>query len=241
METENPGVWENDKKNTLWRKMKEALSRQPSPPLKVPQIVGLCPGIPVGGALIRSAIFSTDLAIIENTDCQAIFAVYPFSPSERIIRGLVNTSGKPVFCGIGGGLTRGKKSMYMAEIAEQAGAKALIVNQPFPGKVIRKIFESRSLPVISTVADLDYDISARIRSGVAIIHVAAGLSTPALIEKIKRTEPAIPVMATGGKNIEHLTDAVNAGADAIVLTPPTTGELFRNIMMRYRMGMGYKK
>ena len=47
-------------------------------------------------------------------------------------------------------------------------------------------------------------------------------------------------MATGGKSIESITAVIKAGADAIVLTPPTPGDLFKNIMERYRKGLKYK-
>jgi AmiR/NasT family two-component response regulator len=46
-------------------------------------------------------------------------------------------------------------------------------------------------------------------------------------------------MATGGKNRESIVAAIKAGADAIVLTPPTPGDLFKNIMERYRKGLKY--
>jgi len=41
-------------------------------------------------------------------------------------------------------------------------------------------------------------------------------------------------LATGGKSDETILEAIAAGANAISFTPPTTGELFKEIMNRYR-------
>ncbi|MGS0525364.1 hypothetical protein ACU8V7_09405 [Zobellia nedashkovskayae] len=42
------------------------------------------------------------------------------------------------------------------------------------------------------------------------------------------------IIATGGKSDETILAAIEAGANAISYTPPSTGELFKVIMDRYR-------
>jgi hypothetical protein len=39
---------------------------------------------------------------------------------------------------------------------------------------------------------------------------------------------------TGGTSDESIRETINAGANAITYTPPTTGEIFGGIMERYR-------
>ncbi|MCL1963623.1 MAG: hydrolase, partial [Firmicutes bacterium] len=46
--------------------------------------------------------------------------------------------------------------------------------------------------------------------------------------------PAVPVIATGGATEESIEATIEAGANAISWTPPTTGDLFKRMMERYR-------
>ena len=58
-------------------------------PLTVPlEIRKMCTGINFNGIFIKSILFSTDMAIIENSDADAILAVYPFVPSFHIIKNI---------------------------------------------------------------------------------------------------------------------------------------------------------
>jgi len=209
--------------------------------ITVPSVITqLCNGIKINDKTIKSILFSTDMAIIENSDADAVLAVYPFTPSLRIIKNLIDFSGKPVICGVGGGMTQGKTSLKTAIEAEQSGAFALIVNQPFKNKHIEQIKKAVRIPIVSSVSTAGFSFEARIKAGNDIFNVTGGLKTPEIIERINYTAPGIPVMATGGKSIESITAVIKAGADAIVLTPPTPGDLFKNIMERYRKGLKYK-
>ena len=55
--------------------------------VKMPEIIRQASGIKIFGRKIKSIIFTTDIAIIRNTDAQAVIAVYPCllytSPSPR--------------------------------------------------------------------------------------------------------------------------------------------------------------
>ena len=47
---------------------------------KVPEAVYRCSGINIMGRRIKSLVFSTDVAIIRNTNADGVIAVYPFTP-----------------------------------------------------------------------------------------------------------------------------------------------------------------
>lgn len=127
--------------------------------VQVPEIIQEASGIRIFGQLLKSFLFSTDVALIRNTNANAIIAVYPFTA------------------------------------------------QP-----------------------------ARIRAGVDILNVSGAENTPAIIEKIRRFDPDIAIIATGGKTEQSIRETLEAGANAISYTPPSTAELFREVMQRYRAG-----
>ena len=82
--------------------------------LRIPAVISQCSGITIFGKLYRSIVFSTDLAIIRNVNADAIMAVYPFTPQPVITQAIVSASDIPVFAGVGGGLTQGKRVIHMA-------------------------------------------------------------------------------------------------------------------------------
>ena len=80
------------------------------------------------------------------------------------------------------------------------------------------------------------DVQARLDSGAQILNVSAAARTPELVAKIREQFPDVPIMATGGPTEETIRATIKAGADAITWTPPTNGEVFRDIMEAYRKG-----
>jgi len=211
------------------------------PALSVPSFVDDCEGIDLDGSRIKSLLFSTDMALIENSNADAVLAVYPFSPSPEIMKSLIDFSKKPVICGIGGGITKGKAALKMAQTAEQLGAKAIIVNQPFPNHDIKILKANIRIPVISSVSTSNFDFRRRINAGIDYLHIAAGAASSQIIEHLKYHLPGFPVIATGGSNLNDIKKTVQAGAKAIVLSPPSSKELFRNIMDTYRKGINHLK
>ncbi|WP_291115018.1 hypothetical protein [Flavobacterium sp. UBA6135] len=217
--------------------MKEYFLKSTCKPLQYPKtLVQNCQGLFFQNKKVKTLLFSTDMAIIENIEADAVLAVYPFSPSERIMKSIISFSNKPVICGVGGGLTKGKKSLDMAMAAEQMGAAAVIVNQPFLNKDIETIKRNISIPVISSVSTAEFSFQNRINSGVDIFHITGGQNTNQIIQKIKHISPLFPIIATSGKTRESVKSSVQSGVNAIVLTPPTNGELFKSIMNQYRNG-----
>lgn len=199
-------------------------------------IVEKCRGIDLGGVCVKSLLFSTDMALIENNDSDAVLAVYPFSPSIKIMKALIAFSEKPVICGVGGGLTQGKTSLEMAMAAEDLGAVGIIVNQPFPNKHIEAIKRRVSIPLISSVSVKEFSFADRVNAGVDIFHVTGGKNSAEIIKHITYAAPCYPIISTGGKHLEAVEQSIEAGANAIVLTPPSSGELFKKIMIQYRKG-----
>lgn len=200
----------------------------------VPECIEECSGIRVFGQLLKSFLFTTDVAIIRNTNANAIIAVYPFTPQPVISQALILAADKPIFCGVGGGITTGDRSVSLAIHAEYQGALGVVLNKPSPDALIRTIKDTIDIPVTVTVVSPKEDIRGRIESGVDILNVSGAEKTPEIIRKIREIDPDIAIIATGGKTDESILEAIRAGANAISYTPPTTGMLFREIMEGYR-------
>jgi len=68
------------------------------------------------------------------------------------------------------------------------------------------------------------------------LNVAGGARTTEIVAKIRESFPKVPIIASGGRTAESITATIDAGANAIVYTPPSSGELFRTLMDSYREG-----
>ena len=137
---------------------------------------------------------------------------------------------------IGGGLTTGKRVVNLAMYAEMQGATGVVVNAPTPGRILNRIRSSVDVPVVVTVANSDTNYRHRIEDGAAILNVAAGAQTPEIVAEIRERFPDYPIIATGGADEDSIRATIHAGANAIIWTPPTNGELFRDVMKNYREG-----
>ena len=202
--------------------------------LRVPSVIDECSGIMVFGKRIKSLVFSTDLAIIRNVNADAVFAVYPFTPQPVITQALLMASDLPVFVGVGGGLTTGKRVVNLAMYAEMQGATGVVVNAPTPGRILNRIRSSVDVPVVVTVANADTNYRHRIEDGAAILNVAAGAQTPEIVAEIRERFPDYPILATGGADDESIRATIRAGANAIIWTPPSAQQLQTDMMQRYR-------
>lgn len=202
--------------------------------VEVPSCIRDCSGIKIFGKRIKSLLFTTDVAVIRNTDADAIIAVYPFTPQPLITQALVMAADVPVFCGVGGGITQGKRVVNLALDAEFKGAMGVVVNTPTSNEVLKKIRETIDIPIIVTVVSESEDIRARIEAGATILNVSGGKNTPNIVKKIKEEFPYFPVMATGGPNEKTIKQTIEAGANAITYTPQSLGDVMSVIMDRYR-------
>lgn len=202
--------------------------------IRVPSVIEQVSGIRIFGKLIKSLVFTTDVAIIRNCNANAVIAVYPFTPQPIITHSIINCSDVPVFCGVGGGTTTGKRVVNLAEDAEFQGAMGVVVNAPTPNETLRFLDQKIEIPIVVTVASDKTDIGKRLESGASILNVSCAKRTADVIRNIRKDFPNVPIIATGGPTDESILETIEAGANAITYTPPTSGEIFRDMMMRYR-------
>ncbi|MFA6402765.1 MAG: hydrolase [Salinivirgaceae bacterium] len=200
----------------------------------VPEIINECSGIRIFGQLLKSFLFTTDVAIIRNTNANAIIAVYPFTPQPLISHSLILASDKPILCGVGGGITNGDRSINLAIDAEFQGALGVVLNKPTSNDLIKRLKDKIDIPVVITVVSENDDFEGRIKAGVDIFNVSGAEKTSNIIKIIRDINSKIAILATGGKSEETIRLAINSGANAISYTPPTIGELFKDIMYKYR-------
>jgi len=223
-------------------------SKYKNPIKKVPQVTGNlrshmielptairdASGILIFGKRLKSFVFTTDVAVIRNTNADAVIAVYPFTPQPIITEALVRAADIPVFCGVGGGITTGKRVTNLALDAEFKGAMGVVVNSPITNEVITQIRETIDIPIIVTVVSEFEDIEARINAGATIINVSGAKKTAYIVRKIREEYPDFPIIATGGTNNESIRETIKAGANAITYTPPIVADILNEIMVRYR-------
>ena len=200
----------------------------------MPDEIWAASGIIIWGRRIKSLVFSTDLAVIRNCNADAVLAVYPFTPQQVIADAIIAASYSPVFCGVGGGTTGGPRCVALAQDAEAEGAMSVVVNAPMTNDNIRMIHEVVDVPIVVTVLKETTDIGARLEAGASILNVSAAERTPDVIRAIRKDFPQVPIIATGGPTGESIMRTVEAGANAISYTPPTTNQLFREMMANYR-------
>jgi len=203
--------------------------------IEVPSVIYKATGIKVLGTRIKSLLFSTDVAIIKNTNANSIIAVYPFTPQLSITQAILEVAPVPVFVGVGGGLTTGARSVNIALQAELMGAYGVVVNAPTSNDVIKEIYKTIDIPIIATVVSENDDYKGKLEAGASILNVSGGPRTAELVRKI-RSEfgKELPIIATGGPTDESILETIEAGANAITYTPPSTGEIFSEIMEKYR-------
>lgn len=202
--------------------------------IHVPKEIEKANGIRIFGRLIKSIIFTTDVAIIRNCNADAVIAIYPFTPQPIITHSIIMGSDLPVFAGVGGGTTRGSRVLSLAVDAEQQGAMGVVLNSPTRNELIASLKQRLEIPIIITVTSEHADIQGRLDSGTSIFNISCGAKTAAVVKKIRGAYPEIPIIATGGPTGASITETIEAGANAITYTPPSTSELFKEMMERYR-------
>ena len=202
--------------------------------IELPNVIEKASGIRVNGKRIRSLIFTTDVAIIRNMNADAVIAVYPFTPQLVITQAIMTAADVPVFCGVGGGITTGKRSINLALHAEFQGAAGVVLNAPTPNELIREMAENIDIPIIITVVSEKSDFEGRLKAGASIFNVSGAAKTPDIVRKIREQFPQVPIIATGGPTEKSILKTIEAGANCITYTPPTASDLFSKIMDQYR-------
>ena len=202
--------------------------------VKVPQVINEASGISFFGRTLRSIIFTTDIAIIRNTDADAVIAVYPFTPHPAITKCIIEAADIPVFSGVGGGLTHGQRSAFMSIFAEAQGSIGVVVNAPTSVKTIKAISNVTDIPIVSTVTSIYSEIDEKLAAGVTLLNISAAKDTAKTVRYFRERYPELPIMATGGPDEETIRETIEAGANAITYTPPSNGALFSRKMEKYR-------
>ena len=205
--------------------------------IQVPSCIAECSGIRIFGRRIKSLVFSTDAAIIKNINADAVIAVYPFTPQPAITRAVLEAADMPVLAGIGGGTTKGARVLRLGCDAEDQGAIGVVVNAPIPSEIIRDLKDNLEIPIVVTVVSERTDIAERVEAGASIVNVSAAADTARIVAAIRQKFPHLPIIATGGPTEDSILRTIEAGANAITYTPPTTGQLFAGLMTKYRQMM----
>lgn len=204
--------------------------------IDVPSVIYKASGIKFLGTRIKSLLFCTDVAIIKNTNANSIIAVYPFTPQLVITQAILEVAAVPVFVGVGGGLTTGIRSIEIALQAELMGAYGVVVNAPTKNDVIKAMYERIDIPIIGTVVTGFDDYRGKIDAGVSVLNISAGSKTASLVRQIREEfGKELPIIATGGPTDETILETIDAGANAITYTPPSTAEIFEKVMAQYRI------
>lgn len=201
----------------------------------VPACIRNATGIYINGTRVKSLLFSTDVAVIANSDGDAIIAVYPFTPTLQITNAIIDVSQRPVFVGVGGGTTAGSRVREIALDAELHGAMAVVLNAPTKTEFVRALSEHIDIPIVLSIISLDEDLEERmLHSGASIVNVSGGKNTVEIIKALRKIDENFPIIATGGPSDETIKQAIEAGANAITYTPPSNGDIFKGMMEEYR-------
>lgn len=203
-------------------------------PLRVPDNYEECSGFTLFGRRIRTLLYSTDVAAIRNSNADAIFAVYPFTAQPAITQALLTVAEAPLFVGVGGGTTTGRRAAELAAVSEMQGAAGVVLNSPATPEMVAQVASTVDIPVIATITRFDNEAAEKIQSGARVINVAAGRRTPEVIAELRAAFPALPIIATGGRDDATAAATIAAGANALIWVPPSVVELQRDMMVRYR-------
>lgn len=203
--------------------------------IKVPESIYKASGIIILGTRIKSLIFTTDVAVIKNSNANSVMAVYPFTPQLSITQAIMEVAQVPVFVGVGGGLTSGARVINIALQAELLGAYGVVVNAPMKPDVIKEVANVLDIPIIQTVISEHDEVEQKIEAGVSVLNVAGGAKTPYLVRNMReRIGDKFPIIATGGNTDQSIQETIAAGANAITYTPPSSSEIFEGVMKSYR-------
>lgn len=104
--------------------------------------------------------------------------VYPFTPQQAISDAIIKYSYVPVFCGVGGGTTRGLRTVQLARDVESQGAMGVVLNAPINNLNLRAVSGVIDIPTVITVTKFGTDFEARIEAGASILNIAAAAQTP---------------------------------------------------------------
>lgn len=202
-----------------------------------PDAIRRASGIIINGRRYKSFLFSSDVATIMYTDADAILAVYPYTPHPTIIKALSVVAPAPLVAGVGGGITQGPRSGVIAQFADAYGCMAVVLNAAAGIETVKAVKDAIDIPIIYTVISDYQELDEYIDAGVSILNISGAKDTSKIVKHVRTLYPDIPIIATGGKKDEHIIETIEAGANAITYTPPTTQAVFQKNMDKYRKNL----
>lgn len=200
----------------------------------MPPLIYQVDGIRVFGRTLRSFIFSTDIALIRNTNADAVLGMYPFATQPVIHRALLEVADMPVFVGVGSTNMDEDSLIRVAEDAEGAGAAGVVVGAHVPNWTLSRLKKVLDIPLVVTVASEKENLEERVDNGADILNISGAQHTPAIVHMAKQMCPYVPVIATGGPSEATILETIRAGADAISFTPPSVSDIFSKQMEIFR-------
>lgn len=199
-----------------------------------PDAIRRASGIKINGRRYKSFLFSSDVATIMYTDADAVLAVYPYTPHPSIIKALSIVAPAPLAAGVGGGVTQGARSGVIAKFADAYGCMAVVLNAAAGVETVEVVKEAIDIPIIYTVISDFQELDEHIEAGADILNISGGKDTIKIVKHVREAYPDMPIIATGGRNDEDIKATIEAGANAITYTPPTTQAVFQKNMEKYR-------
>ena len=110
----------------------------------------------------------------------------------------------------------------------------VVGNAPTPNETLEYLSRKIDIPIVITVVSEKTDIEKRLESGASILNVSGASNTAKIVSDIRKDFPDVPIIATGGPTQESILRTIDAGANAITFTPPSSGEIFKMMMNNYR-------
>ncbi|MDD8049628.1 MAG: hydrolase [Thomasclavelia sp.] len=201
----------------------------------LPEVCREATGIIINGKRIKTLVFSTDVAVIANCNADAVIAVYPFTPTLQITNAIISVAQRPVLVGVGGGTTAGPRVREIAFDAEIHGATGIVLNAPTKTDFIKDLADYIDIPIVLSIVSIDEDLEQRmLHSGADIVNVSGGKNTIEIVKALRKIDSDFPIIATGGPTEETIKAVIDAGANAVTYTPPSNGEIFAELMSKYR-------
>lgn len=135
---------------------------------------------------------------------------------------------------MGGGTTKGLRTVRIAKDVEFQRAMGVVLNAPISNANLMAVARGIDIPAVITVVNSETNIARRLDAGASILNVAGAAETPRIVRNIRAQFPDVPIIASGGNTNETIRETIRAGANAITYTPPSTCELFKSTMSKYR-------
>ena len=109
-------------------------------------------------------------------------------------------------------------------------------------KFVQELAEIIDIPIVLTIVSLDEPLEERmLHSGASIVNVSGGKNTVEIVKALRKIDKHFPIIATGGPTEATIREVIAAGANAITYTPPTNGEIFKDMMERYRVQCSHQE